>query len=174
MNELLNTVLSVIEVNAETQPEFESLMKDFFHNLNHLWSDIGLSDFIMSKVNNELTQNEVNEIQTPTVAARYFLPLLKISTKEKTASPESQTSSKKNNKKNLKTANVHKAALNFDSLNLQGINLLFEQVDKVITSSNEVRSFQYVAKFAIIILEVSSVLSSSKTKTTPTSSTATI
>ena len=105
----------------------------------------------MSKVNNELTQNEVNEIQTPTVAARYFLPLLKMTTKSEKASPESRTSGKKNKK----AANVHKAALNFDSLNLQGINLLFEQVDKVITSSNEVRSFQYVAKFAIIILEVS-------------------
>ncbi len=127
-------------------------MKDFFHNLNHLWGDIGLSDFIMSKVNNELTQNEMREVQTPTVAARYFLPLLKITTKSEAGSPESLVS----NKKVKKTANVLKSALNFDSLNLQGINLLFEQVDKVITSTNEVRSFQYVAKFAIIILEVSS------------------
>lgn len=126
-------------------------MKDFFHNMNNLWNDIGLSDFIMSKVNNELTQNEMNEIQTPTVAARYFLPLLKMTTKREAVSLESHST----NKKNKKASNMQKSALNFDSLNLQGINLLFEQVDKVITSTNEVRSFQYVAKFAIIILEVS-------------------
>lgn len=119
--------------------------------MNNLWNDIGLSDFIMSKVNNELTQNEMNEIQTPTVAARYFLPLLKMTTKREAVSLESHST----NKKNKKASNMQKSALNFDSLNLQGINLLFEQVDKVITSTNEVRSFQYVAKFAIIILEVS-------------------
>lgn len=147
----MTTILSAIEVTEEGRLEFEHLMKDFFHNMNNLWSDIGLSDFIMSKVNNELTQNEMNDIQTPTVAARYFLPLLKMTTKREPVSPEGHSTKKKNRK----VSNVQKSALNFDSLNLQGINLLFEQVDKVITSTNEVRSFQYVAKFAIIILEVS-------------------
>lgn len=129
------------KLNISDKELFSRFVAAFHEQMNKIWCDISLSDFIMAHVKSKTDASGL--VFKP--LQRDFRPITRLDTSQ--ASPAKSGKAKK--------PLIEKFAIEPESISFKkSITELFVQIDNVFSSNADAQAFQFMPPFAVSIIQV--------------------